>query len=217
MVEKKVIFWDVDTQFDFMKPEGKLYVPGADKIIPAINKIRKFALDNGFSIIASSDWHSPSDKEISQTPDFKETFPQHCLASEPGSERIGFLGKLPIEYVEPEPMDTASLKKLVDKEQFHIVLRKSQLDVFSNPNTTPLLELIRPEIMVVFGVALDICVLQTVSYLLSWGKSDIIVLADGVKGLGKRPDEQILKEFEQKRVRIKRLGDLRKGILNVVT
>jgi nicotinamidase-related amidase len=29
----RVIFWDVDTQYDFMHPDGKLYVPEAERII----------------------------------------------------------------------------------------------------------------------------------------------------------------------------------------
>jgi nicotinamidase-related amidase len=28
-----LLFWDVDTQFDFIHPVGKLYVPGAETII----------------------------------------------------------------------------------------------------------------------------------------------------------------------------------------
>src|SRR5450759_1232450 len=28
-----LLFWDVDTQFDFLHPAGKLYVPGAETII----------------------------------------------------------------------------------------------------------------------------------------------------------------------------------------
>ena len=33
MKQRRPYFWDVDTQFDFMKPEGALYVPGAEEII----------------------------------------------------------------------------------------------------------------------------------------------------------------------------------------
>ena len=29
-MKKDTIFWDVDTQFDFMRPKGKLYVTGAE-------------------------------------------------------------------------------------------------------------------------------------------------------------------------------------------
>jgi hypothetical protein len=31
------ILWDVDTQMDFMLPGGKLYIPGAEEAIPAMN------------------------------------------------------------------------------------------------------------------------------------------------------------------------------------
>ena len=211
MIEKKVIFWDVDTQRDFMNPNGKLYVPDADQIIDSISQIRKFALENGYSIVASADWHRPTDKEISQTPDFEHTFPQHCLAFEPGSERVGFLGQLPIEYVEPEPMEAFELRKLVDKDQIHLVIRKNELDVFSNPNTIKILNLIKPRAVVVFGVFLDVCVYNTVIDLLNWGKTNIIVLKDGVKGFGIKSDEKILKEFEQKGIKIAHLNDLERG------
>ena len=33
------ILWDVDTQVDFMRPDGKLSVPGAEKTAPAMRKL----------------------------------------------------------------------------------------------------------------------------------------------------------------------------------
>ena len=69
-MDKDTIFWDVDTQFDFMRPEGRLYVPGAETIIDKMSDVRKFALDCGYSIIADVDWHSVGDDEISDAPDF---------------------------------------------------------------------------------------------------------------------------------------------------
>ena len=157
-MKDETIFWDVDTQLDFMRPEGKLYVPGAETIIDRVSDVRRFALENGYSIVADIDWHSTDDDEISDTPDYKRTFPPHCMAGEPGGERVGFLGELPIEYVGLEKMDTDAMRKLTGKEQFHIVIRKDALDVFSNPNTDKLVELIDPKKVVVFGVALDLCV-----------------------------------------------------------
>ncbi len=84
-MKDKTIFWDEDTQFDFMNPKGKLYVPGAENIIDKVSEIREYALKNDYSIIASCDWHSLTDSEISQNPDYKKTFPPHCMANEPGA------------------------------------------------------------------------------------------------------------------------------------
>ncbi|MHC4622247.1 MAG: cysteine hydrolase family protein [Planctomycetota bacterium] len=191
MVEKKVIFWDVDTQFDFMNPQGKLYVPDAEKMIDAVSETRRFALQNGYSIVASVDWHSLDDEEISLTPDHETTFPPHCMAFEAGSERVGYLGEIPIESIpiesiETEMMGDAELTKRLDRKQFHLVIRTNSVDVFKNPNTAALLNLIRPQMVVVFGVALDVCVYYTVSGLLRRGQADIIVLKDAVKGLATR-------------------------------
>jgi nicotinamidase/pyrazinamidase len=46
-MKEDTIFWDVDTQFDFMQPEGKLDVPGAEMIIPRVSQVRRFALESG--------------------------------------------------------------------------------------------------------------------------------------------------------------------------
>ena len=43
MGRKEAIFWDVDTQRDFLSAGGRLYVPGAAKIVPAVSSVRKFA------------------------------------------------------------------------------------------------------------------------------------------------------------------------------
>src|SRR5438105_4010117 len=38
-----VVLWDVDTQVDFVLPEGKLYVPGAEKVAPAMRRLVEWA------------------------------------------------------------------------------------------------------------------------------------------------------------------------------
>ena len=142
------VFWDVDTQFDFMEPQGKLYVPGAETIIEKVSQTRRFALDSGYSILADIDWHSAENPEISDTPDFERTFPPHCMAGEGGAERVGYLGEAPIEYVDIEKMPTEAIERLVGKEQFHIVVKKESLDVFENPNTAELLSLVAPKAVI---------------------------------------------------------------------
>ncbi|UCG58024.1 MAG: cysteine hydrolase [Phycisphaerales bacterium] len=196
-MKKATVFWDVDTQYDFMDPRGKLYVPGAEGIIDAVSEIRRFALENGFSIIADIDWHSPTNAEISETPDFKQTFPPHCIAGDPGGDRVGYLGDVPIEYVDTDYMGTDALRKLAARDQFHIVIRKESIDVFSNPNTDELVELTQPKSMVVFGVALDFCVYYVLKGLAKHPNIRLYVLKDAVKGLDVRPEEEIFDELRR--------------------
>ena len=140
MKRKKIIFWDVDTQFDFMKPQGALYVPGAEEIIGKVGEVRRFALESGYSILSDVDWHRMDNPEISEQPDMKTTFPPHCMAGTPGAERVGDLGDVPIDCVEIDEVDMAQLRKLIRKDQFHIVIRKQSLNVFDNPNTHKLVQ-----------------------------------------------------------------------------
>ena len=44
-----MILWDVDTQVDFMLPEGKLYVPGAEETAPAMARLVAAAREAGAS------------------------------------------------------------------------------------------------------------------------------------------------------------------------
>jgi nicotinamidase/pyrazinamidase len=211
-MEKETIFWDVDTQFDFMQPEGKLYVPGAETIIPKVSEVRRLAFDGGYSMIADVDWHSLENDEISETPDFQRTFPPHCMAAEPGAERVGFLGELSIDTIEIERMSTDAVRKLASKKQFHIVIRKDSLDVFSNPNTDKLVELASPKRVVVFGVALDFCVCCVVRGLSKFSGVKLSVLKDVVKGLGTRPDQEIFNEFVHEGVEITELSALTRSL-----
>jgi len=211
-MKKQTIFWDVDTQFDFMRPEGKLYVPGAENIIDKVSEVRQFALENGFSMIADIDWHSADNKEISESPDFKQTFPPHCMAGSPGSERVGYLGKVPIGYVEIDEMATDTLRQLVDKDKFHIVIRKESIDAFENPNTGRLVELVKPKVMVVFGVALDFCVYYVLRGLAKHEGIKPALLRDVVKGLGARPEDEILNELRQMGVEITEFADFKSKI-----
>jgi nicotinamidase/pyrazinamidase len=206
---KDVLFWDVDTQYDFMRPEGRLYVSGAEAILDNISRVRHFALDNGSSIIASADWHIEGNKEITGKPDFKTIFPPHCVAGKPGSERVGFLGKLQIDSVPNRKMEKGELLKIFDKNQFHVEIQKEELDVFTNPNTREIMQILKPASAVVFGVALDLCVRQAVEGLLGMGVK-VYLLRDAVKGLGVKGDDEVIVELSKKGVEIITLSDLEK-------
>jgi len=214
-MEKKTIFWDVDTQFDFMSPEGALYVPGAEGIIDTVSAVRRSALENGYSILADVDWHHWENPEISTQPDMQTTFPPHCMAGTPGAERVGDLGDVPIDTVAIDDVEMAELQKLVQKPQFHIVIRKQSLNVFDNPNTHKLVDLVRPEHVIAFGVALDCCVYYVLSELAKHPGVKLSLLADATRGLQIRPEEQVYDELRQLGVEVMTCADLRLTMADV--
>jgi nicotinamidase/pyrazinamidase len=211
-MKKETVFWDVDTQLDFMRPEGALYVPGAESIIDRVSAVRRFALDGGYSMLADIDWHSTDNPEISAQPDMKTTFPPHCMAGRPGTERVGYLGNVPIDYVDIDEVDMAELRRLVQKDQFHIVIRKQSLNVFDNPNTHKIVDLVAPQRVVVFGVALDCCVYYVASELSKHQGLRVSLLADATKGLQTRPDEEVYDELRRRGVEITTFGNLELAI-----
>jgi nicotinamidase/pyrazinamidase len=73
----------VDVQNDFADPEGSLAVPGAEAIIPVVNREIERARAAGATVVYTQDWHPPS------TPHFREqggTWPVHCVRDTPGAE-----------------------------------------------------------------------------------------------------------------------------------
>ena len=150
------ILWDVDTQVDFMEPAGKLYVPGAKDVAPAMERLVDAARVAGVTHVASADDHELTDPEISDEPDFRDTYPPHCLRGSRGAEKILETKQrdpLPLALV---PFPPGRIAALIWGRREILLLKKS-FDVFTNPNTDALLDELDPEEIVVFGVATDVC------------------------------------------------------------
>ena len=150
------ILWDVDTQVDFMEPSGKLYVPGANDVAAAMERLVDAARAVGIVHVASADDHELTDPEISEVPDFRSTYPPHCLRGTRGCEKILETKQrdpLPLSLV---PYPPGLLPRLIAGRREILLLKKS-FDVFTNPNTDPLIAALDPDEIVVFGVATDVC------------------------------------------------------------
>jgi nicotinamidase/pyrazinamidase len=145
------VLWDVDTQFDFMLPDGKLYVPGAEATVPAMKRLVDAARAAGLVHVASADDHELTDSEISAEPDFVTTYPPHCLRGTRGARKIP-----ETEQEEPVPLGLGPVPDLYLEGREFLLLKKS-FDVFTNPNTDRLLDRLGPDEIVVFGVATDVC------------------------------------------------------------
>jgi nicotinamidase/pyrazinamidase len=175
------ILWDVDTQVDFMEPSGKLYVPSARDVAPAMERLVDAVRAAGLVHVASADDHELTDPEISDTPDFRNTFPRHCLRGTRGAEKILETKQrdpLPLSLV---PFPPGLIPGLVDGRR-EILLLKKNFDVFTNPNTEALLGVLDPDEIVVFGVATDVCDDAAIRGFLQRGRR-VLFVEDAARGL----------------------------------
>ena len=187
------ILWDVDTQFDFMHPDGKLYVPGAEKNVPTMKRLVDAARAAGIVHVASADDHELTDSEISDEPDFLTTYPPHCLRGTRGARKIP-----ETEQEDPVPL---ALEPVPDRylEGREFLLLKKNFDVFTNPNTESLLDRLAPDEIVVFGVATDVC-------------DDAAIRGFLDRGLKVRFVEDAARGLDEERVAISTTSWLRRGV-----
>jgi len=171
-----VIIWDVDTQVDFMLPDGKLYVPGAEHTAPAMKRLVDAARAAGIVHVASADDHELTDEEISEEPDFQLTYPPHCLRGTRGARKIP-----ETEQQDPVPITAERLPERYLQGREFLLLKKS-FDVFTNPNTERLLERLDPDEILVFGVATDVCDDAAIRGFLERGRK-VRFVEDAARGL----------------------------------
>jgi nicotinamidase/pyrazinamidase len=171
-----VILWDVDTQVDFMLPQGKLYVPGAEETVPAMQRLVAAARAAGVVHVASADDHELTDAEISDEPDYSTTYPPHCLRGTRGARKIP-----ETEQDDPVPITLELLPERYLSGREFLLLKKS-FDVFTNPNTDRLLEHLDPDEIVVFGVATDVCNDAAIRGFLERGRK-VRFVEDAARGL----------------------------------
>jgi nicotinamidase/pyrazinamidase len=144
-----LIFWEVDTQADFMLPGGKLYVPGAERLLPNIRRLTDAARQGRVFLVSHGCYHTKDD------PEFK-TFPPHCIKGTPGSAYVPEALTEKLVIVPNEP--TAALPHdLSQYQQIH--LEKQTLDIFESRHAGELVKRLGDDAeFVVFGVVTEYCV-----------------------------------------------------------
>jgi nicotinamidase/pyrazinamidase len=213
-VSVPLLFWDVDTQVDFMSPEGALYVPDAEVLTENLARLTRTAEAMSIPVIADADDHEWSDEEISSDPDFQTTFPPHCMRGTQGAERIPETTLDWTLEVGHEQLASDEIRYGLEQPHPRVLIYKKQLDIFSNPNTDIILEMLAPASVVVYGVAFDFCNRKVVDGLLERGQTGIVVVTDATKpiypenvgpmlegweaqGVTLRTTEQLLADLEQ--------------------
>lgn len=176
----RTVVFDIDTQRDFMEPGGRLYVPGAETIIPAVRRVLEAARDGRVPVLASMDAHATQDPEFG-------TFPPHCVVGTRGQEKIPATVVGPFRVVPnaPRPLE------LCEGETLR--LEKQSLSVLDHANIDAALDALRPELAIVVGVATEFCVRAAALGLRSRGIA-VAVVTDAVRAVDPAAGERALAE-----------------------
>src|SRR5271169_3275305 len=81
MVSSKIIFWEVDAQEDFMTPGGKLYVPGAEKLLHNIRRLTDAARQGRVLLVSHGCIHTPRAPRYARCP-------PHCAPETPDAKNV---------------------------------------------------------------------------------------------------------------------------------
>ena len=181
-----MLLWDVDTQVDFMVPEGRLYVPGAEGIVPNLRRLTRWADENGVPVVSSACAHQPDDPELQE-------FGPHCMAGTPGQQKIPET-LLPNRFIVfNRPIELPDLHTFQQ-----IIIEKQAFDVFTNPNADEVLRRCGENLSIVlYGVVTDICVASAAWSLLERGRQ-VQLVADAVHALDPAKAVKFLAEFRER-------------------
>jgi nicotinamidase/pyrazinamidase len=159
----KTVFFDIDTQIDFLYPAGALYVPGAERLLPVISRLNQQAA----VLVSTMCAHDENDAEFKQ-------WPPHCV--------VGTAGQL-------KPQSTMLAERVVIPNRLvdvsiarQVVLEKQELNLFTNPNLPRLLEMLEADEYVVYGVVTEYCVKDAALGLLAAGKP-VTLITDAIRSL----------------------------------
>ena len=186
MVSRNVVFWEVDTQADFMLPGGKLYVPGAERLLPNIRRLTDAARQGRVFLVSHGCYHTKDD------PEFK-TFPPHCIKGTPGS---AFVPEALTEKVVTVPNETtARLPQDIFAYQ-QILLEKQTLDIFESRHAGELVKRFEDDTeLVVFGVVTEYCVGFAAKGLLQRGRR-VSVVRDAIETLKAEDGQRTVTELQ---------------------
>lgn len=180
----RTAFFDIDTQIDFLFPAGSLYVPGAERLLPALERLNHYAGEQGIPLVSSMCAHTEDDPEFSD-------WPVHCVVGTVGQlkpqglllEKRVRLGVSPSDC----PIDGAQ----------QILFEKNQLDITTSPNFRPLLGKLAADRYVVYGVVTEYCVRFAALALLATGKP-VTLVTDAIQTLDADASARTLHEFTER-------------------
>ncbi|MDY6853397.1 MAG: isochorismatase family protein [Thermodesulfobacteriota bacterium] len=177
------IFFDVDTQKDFIHKDGASPVPHAEALIPNLKRLTDYAVKNDITIIGSVDRHFRSDPELIIN---GGQFPEHCMDGTIGQKKIPETTTKDIVFIKNKEYDKEYLNTI--KRHKQIIFEKQAYNVESNRNFFKLMGLMQSKTAFVYGVATDYCVKSAALCLKKLGL-EVYLIEDAIEAVNIKPDD----------------------------
>lgn len=187
-----ILFVNIDTQHDFFAENKPLYIQGSEEIVENLQILTEFAKEQNIKVINSQLWHSTSDPDLSDDPDFSTTYPHHCLAHSEGSFFIPETQPI-APYIVDIFYENINRALLYDVRNINI--RKNSFDMFDNPHADEIFNDFCPDHIVVYGVASDMNVDQALDTLVDYGP--VMVVEDAIKEVPGTDKAELYKKWYQ--------------------
>jgi nicotinamidase/pyrazinamidase len=178
-----MLLFDVDTQIDFLVPDGHLYVVHSENIRPHLRALTSFAAEQLVPLVSTACAHQPGDSEL-------QVYGQHCMSGTPGQQKVPET-VLPNHIVVPNrPLELPDLRTFQQ-----VIMEKQDFDFATNPNSQQVLQQFGTALeIVLYGVVTEICVAAAARSLLQWGHK-VSVVQDAVAGLDSAKAEAFAAEL----------------------
>src|SRR5579863_6404847 len=152
----KTIFYDIDTQRDFIAPDGKSHVAGAEGIVTKLKELTDLARDQKVQIVCSVDRH------VAGYPMLKSwggQYPDHCMAGTPGEKKIDETTPLNPLLLENKEYTSEEIQQVLDHEGEIVFQRQEFEKLADSAHLRTILRLVlKPfEDIVIYGVYTERC------------------------------------------------------------
>lgn len=211
MNTEKTIFYDINTQRDFISHDGKFHIEGAEDLVAKWKAITDLARDQKVQIVCSVDCHLPGDPQLKS---WGGPYPDHCMADTPGQQKIAETAPLHPLMLENREYSTDEIQKVLDHEG-EIVFRRQQFEKLAdNAHLSAILRLVlRPyQDIVMYGVYTESCVAREITALIGVGPK-LHIITDAVATVGAE-SPTFHEKLQQEGVELLTFDELKMRMLN---